>query len=81
MVLVAALLLAAAPGQPAQSAQPAQPPRLVTAEQQAMATVRILSGDPIRFSELEKQAPERFRDAHIRGVGGAPEPARLIEFH
>ena len=74
MVLIAALLLAAA-------AEPAAPPVLrVVAERQAVAMVRILPGAQLRFSEIEKSAPETFTDAQIRGADGSPERARLIEF-
>jgi hypothetical protein len=43
--------------------------------------VRILPGAPVRFSELEKQAPDRLTDARIRTADGASQPARLVEFH
>ncbi len=74
MVIVAALLLAAAP---AEAAPPAQ---RVAAESQALAMVRILPGAQIRFFELEQSAPERFRDTQIRAADGSSEPARLVEF-
>jgi hypothetical protein len=74
MVIVAALLLAAAPTEPASPAQP------VAVESQAIAMVRILPGAPVRFSELEESAPQRFRDTHIRAADGTSEPARLVEF-
>ena len=74
MVLIAALLLAAA-------AEPAPPPAMpVVAERQAVAMVRILPGAQLRFSEIEKKAPETLTDAQIRRRDGSPEHARLVEF-
>jgi hypothetical protein len=72
MVIFAALVIAAAPG--------AQEPRAVTAERQAVAMVRILPGAQVRFSQLEKIAPESFSDARIRDTDGSSRPARLVEF-
>ena len=75
MVLFAALALAA------ESPEPASPPvQRVVAERQAMAVVRILPGAQLKFSELEKSAPERFRDTQIRNADGSSEPARVVEF-
>ena len=74
MVLFAAIALAAAP-------EPARPPvQRVVAERQAMAVVRILPGAQLRFSELEQNAPERFRETQIRNADGSLEPARVVEF-
>lgn len=73
--MLAALVLAAAP------AVPVLPPvQRVTAERQAVAMVRILPGAQLHFAELEKSAPESFRDTHIRAADGSSEPARLVEF-
>ncbi len=75
MVIVAALIVAALPA--GQGPLPAQP---VAAERQAVAMVRIVPGAQVRFSELEKIAPESFTDARIRGSDGSSQPARLVEF-
>ena len=75
MVLVAALFLAAVP---AEQRSPGKQP--VVAEREAVATVRILPGAQLRFSEIEKTAPESFSDAQVRGAHGLLEPARLVEF-
>jgi hypothetical protein len=74
MVIVAALLVAAAP------AEPAPPAQRVAAQSQAIAMVRILPGAQIRFSEIEQSASERLRDTEIRSADGSSEPARLVEF-
>ena len=75
MLLFAALALAPSP------AEPASPPvQRVLAEREAMAVVRILPGAQLKFSELEKSAPERFRDTQIRDADGSSQPARVIEF-
>ncbi len=71
MVIVAALILAAAP-------EPVAP--RVVAERQAIAMVRILPGAVLKFSEIEKSAPESFRDTQIRAADGSAQPARLVEF-
>jgi len=75
MVVLAALALAAiaADGPP--------PARIVAAERQAQAMVRILPGAALRFAEIERSAPETLRDTSIRTPDGAQEPARLVEFH
>ena len=75
MVILAALVLAAAPPAAAPT------PRIVAAESQAVAMVRIFRTEPVRFAEIEKTAPESFSDARITGADGSSEPARLIEFH
>ncbi len=72
MVLLAALVLAATP---------AAPPQRAAAERQAIATVRILAGAPVRFGQLEKIAPARLSDARIRDTDGSSRAARLVEFH
>lgn len=74
--MLAALVLAPAPA--TEPPQP-QPPR-VAAERQALAMVRILPGAHLRFAEIEKNAPESFRDTQIRAADGSLEPARLVEF-
>ena len=76
MVIFAAFALSVALGEAA-----AARPEPVAAERPAVAMVRILPGAPVRFSELEKQAPERLTDARIRTADGASQPARLVEFH
>ena len=74
MLLLAALALAA-------PAEPAPPPvQRVAAEGQAVAMVRILPGAALKFSELEKNAPESFRNTEIRAPDGSSQPARLVEF-
>ena len=75
MSILAALVLAAAPAQSAPA-----PVQRVAAERQALAMVRILPGAQLRFSEIERHAPERFRDTQIRRPDGSFEPARLVEF-
>ena len=74
MVIFAALLLAAEP------AAQAAPPQYAVAETQAVAMVRILPGAQVKFSELEKIAPESFTDSRIRDIDGQSRPARLVEF-
>ena len=76
MHLLLALVLAAAPAAEA----PPAPVQRLAAERQALAMVRILPGAALRFSEIEKNSPESFRDTLVRGVDGSPEPARLVEF-
>ena len=74
MVILAAFLVAAA-------AEPAPPPvQRVAAERQAVALVRILPGVALKFSEIEKSAPESFRNTEIRAADGSAQPARLVEF-
>ena len=75
MVIFAALALSVTP------ADPPPPVRIVAAERQAQAMVRILPGAALRFAEIEQSAPETLRDTQVRTPDGTPEPARLIEFH
>ena len=75
MLILAALALSATP------VDIPPPTRIVAAERQAQAMVRILPGTALRFAEIEHSAPERLRDTHIRTPDGSPEPARLVEFH
>ena len=70
MLIFAAALLAATP--------PA--PERVVPVRQARAMVTITAGAKLRFTELEKTAPELFRKSSVRSPDGAPEAARLIEF-
>lgn len=75
MVIFAALVVAGF------QAEPSSPPvQRVAAERQAVAMVRILPGAQVRFSELEKNAPESLRDTQIRATDGSSQPARLVEF-
>ena len=75
MVILAALALAATPAE----ARPPAP--VVAAERQAQAVVRIVPGAALRFAEIERNAPETFRDTQVRAPDGSPERARLVEFH
>ena len=75
MLLLAALAIAAAP-----AGQTPPPVERVAAERQAQAMVRILPGAQLRFAEIEKNAPQSFRDTQIRAADGSLEPARLVEF-
>ena len=74
MVILAALALAAIP------ADGPPPARIVAAERQAQAMVRILPGAALRFSQIEQSAPQTLRDTSIRTPDGAQAPARLVEF-
>ena len=74
MIILAALALSATP------IESPPPVRIVTAERQAQAIVRILPGAALRFAEIEQSAPETLRDTQVRTPDGTPEPARLIEF-
>ena len=73
MVILAILAVAGASASP-------PPPLRVAAERQAVAMVRILSGAPLRFSEIERNAPETLRNTRVRAPDGSMEPARLVEF-
>jgi hypothetical protein len=73
MVILTILALAGASATP-------PPPLRVAAERQAVAMVRILPGAPLRFAEIERNAPETLRDTQVRGPDGSTEPARLVEF-
>jgi hypothetical protein len=75
MVIVAALVVASLP-----AAQVPLAVQQVGAERQAIAMVRIVPGAQVKFSELEKIAPESFTDARIRGSDGSSQAARLVEF-
>jgi hypothetical protein len=74
MVILAALVLSATP------VEAPRPARIVAAERQAQAVVRILPGAALRFAEIERSAPETLRDTYIRAPDGSPEPARLVEY-
>ena len=77
MVIFAALA-AVALGATAEAPPPA---RMVAAERQAQAMVRIVPGAALRFAAIERSAPETLRDTHARAPDGSPERVRLVEFH
>ena len=57
-----------------------QPVAPVAVTRQVRATVRIVSGPPLRFKDIEKTQPTLLRDSKVRGVDGSLQAARLIEF-
>ena len=70
MLLLAAAALAA-------SSAPQAPP---TTQRQARAMVRIVSGPPLRFAEIERRRTMPLRDSWVRGADGSRERVRLVEF-
>ena len=52
----------------------------VAPERQARAMVTILSGTPLRFSEIERERPRELRESRVRGADGSIETVRLVEF-
>ena len=58
----------------------AQPTAPVAVTRQVRAMVKIVSAAPLRFKEIEKQAPELLRDAKVRASDGSLQPVRLVEF-
>ena len=46
----------------------------------ATATIRILSGTTIRFSEVERTAPDTLRETRVRASDGSIRTARVVEF-
>ena len=70
MVLAAVIAVATA----AAPAMPAAP------RKQAVATVRIVRAEPLRFAEIERKSPNALRTTRIAGPNGTREPARLLEF-
>ena len=70
------LLLALAAAVAGQQADPAP----VRPRFQARATVRILSGAPVRFAEIETERPRALRKTEIRSSDGTLRPAKLLEF-
>ncbi len=61
-------------------AQADSPASDATPLRQARASVRIVRATPVRFQEIEKQAPASLRTAKIRTSTGEPREARLLEF-
>jgi hypothetical protein len=55
-------------------------PQVVATERQARAMVTILSGAPLRFSEIERERPLELRESRVRGADGSIETVRLVEF-
>ena len=68
------LALAAAIAGTQADTPPAEPRR------QARATVRILSGAPVRFAEIEAERPKVLRSTVVRSTDGTTQPAKLLEF-
>ena len=52
----------------------------VTPLRQARASVRIVRAEPIRFRQIEAEAPGTLRRTFIRVPGGERSEARLREF-
>lgn len=55
-------------------------PQTVAPERQARAVVTILSGAPLRFSEIEREHPEMLRESRVRAADGSVETVKLVEF-
>ena len=72
--MVLLIALAAATASPAQ-------PRVAPARAQAMASIRILSAAPLRFSQIEAREPKTLRDSVVRSADGSTTPVRIVEFH
>ena len=75
MVIFAALAACRAPPAPPST------PRIVAAESQAIAMVRILRAEPVQFVGARKNRPRTFQRCEVHGADGSSEPARLVEFH
>ncbi len=58
----------------------AQAPAPAAPERQAQAMVRILSSAPLRFSQIERDQPQRLRESMLRRRDGSTETLRLVEF-
>jgi hypothetical protein len=54
--------------------------QVVAPERQARAMVTILSGAPLRFSEIERERPLELRESRVRGANGSIETVKLVEF-
>lgn len=72
--LAGAMLLLAATILTAPAVSPIAPQR------QATATVRIVRAEPVRFQDIERQAPSLLRSTVVRTRDGRTEPARLLEY-
>ena len=70
MLFLAASALAATLSQPPQAAP----------DRQARATVRIVSGEKLRFSEMDKRDPSQFRETVLQSTNGSRQTVKLIEF-
>jgi len=56
-------------------------PQPVRASAQARATIRVISGETVRFSSgLPPSNGRPLRDTIVRGAAGGPQPVRVIEF-
>ena len=64
----------------ATAAQPLPPKPAVIPSLQAKASVRIVRAMPIRFQEIERQAPAALRRTVVRTSDGELREARLLEF-